>query len=625
MAQSHGSSSSDYYNISDESSRLLSVDQRSQVLNDKARNNSHMQTKAVKFFFSTETTGSNNKCDESHKTVLPASSSSTLQDALQSASEALTASDRKRRTTQHLGSLDFERVINSYSIQAKQDLYGIVQDCYDADHDTYDSNNNVAHSYSDSKQGHPKYHRLPRRTKFFDSRSTTRWALTIACSLLSGLTTVVIVASTEKLVEWRTTSLNVSLTSSTSNISSKLGVFALYALSSVLMSGAAALLCVVWAPEAVGSGIPEVIAYLNGIRVKKFNRKGMLLVKMVGSVLSVGSSLAVGMEGPLVCIGAIVGETVAHAGSLLSWILTKFFSGYQSSFLTRLWIWSTSDLSYFANDAERRHFITIGASCGFAASFGAPIGGLLFILDDMSSFFEPNMFLRVLVANALGTFCLALYRGDLSSYGAIQFGTYHEPADNIFIDRFVEIPFWIMLAIGMGVMSGCFCRWFDRVKRRSDRVYNTPTLHMVQITYITLITSSVMFFLPTMSWLCHDNSTYVEEPDRGKRFFCKEGEINEMATIMFGSRSQAIVRILSDPHQFYPLTLVLVGLIFFVLMLFTNTTFIPSGLFTPTVLSGASLGGAVGIVLEKYVDNGINPTTFALLGVAAMMSGIQVC
>jgi len=51
-----------------------------------------------------------------------------------------------------------------------------------------------------------------------------------------------------------------------------------------------------------------------------------------------------------------------------------------------------SDLSYFANDAERRHFITIGAARGFAARFGAPIGGLLFILDDISSFFEPNMF-----------------------------------------------------------------------------------------------------------------------------------------------------------------------------------------------------------------------------------------
>jgi chloride channel 7 len=94
------------------------------------------------------------------------------------------------------------------------------------------------------------------------------------------------------------------------------------------------------------------------------------------------------MEGPLVCIGAIVGAGLGHVGSVLSWILTRFFGGYSSPFLTRLWIWSTSDLAYFANDAERRNLITIGAACGFASSFGAPIGGLLFILDDISSFFE---------------------------------------------------------------------------------------------------------------------------------------------------------------------------------------------------------------------------------------------
>jgi chloride channel 7 len=554
------------------------------------------------------------------KNVAPLSS---FDKTIQQASQSLTASVRKRRKAQHLGSLDFERVVNTYSIQAKQDLYGIVESYSDDDGSSCDNTEGVIRKTP--KQQLPKYRQSPRKTKFIDSRSITRWALTIACSLLSGLTTVVIVASTEKLVAWRTNYLNAILTTMPdSSILTQTKVFAWYALISILLADTAAVLCVFWAPEAVGSGIPEVIGYLNGVRVKKFNRKRMFIVKVVGSILIVGSSLAVGMEGPLVCIGAIVGAALAHAGSLLSWILTKFFIGYQSPILTRLWIWATSDLSYFANDAERRNFITIGAACGFAASFGAPIGGLLFILDDISSFFEHNMFLRVLVANALGTFCLALYRGDLSSYGAIQFGTYEEANDNIFVDRFVEIPFWIILGMVMGIMSGYFCMWFGQVKRRSDRIFNTPTLHMLRITYITLITCAIMFFLPMMKCLCHDAAEYEVDTDRGKRFFCDEGQINEMATIMFGSRGQAIVRILSDPAQFYPLTLVLVGLIFFVLMLYTNTTFIPSGMFTPIVLSGASLGGAAGILLEKYVDNGINPSTFALLGVAAMMVGIQV-
>jgi chloride channel 7 len=529
----------------------------------------------------------------------------------------LTASVRKRRRAEHLGSLDFENVINTYSIQAKQDLYGIIEEI-----DQADSEDDDDHSQTVLDRRH--YQVLPRKTPFFDSRGTTRWALTVLCSLLSGLTTVMIVSSTEKLVDWRTNIMDSLLQQSSDNPqTSELRIFLWYALISVLLADAAALLCVFWAPEAVGSGIPEVIGYLNGIRVKKFNRKRMLIVKMVGSVLSVGSSLAVGMEGPLICIGAIMGAALAQVGSLLSWILTSFFHKYESPLLTRLWIWATSDLSYFANDAERRSLITIGAACGFAASFGAPIGGLLFILDDIASFFEQGMFLRVLVANALGTFCLALYRGDLSSYGAIQFGTYDTTNDSIFVDRFVEIPFWILQGIGMGIMSGYFCKWFDKVKRWSGRIFNTPTLHLARITYVALITSAVMFYLPTMKWVCHDSGDYEEDVEHGRRFFCAEGQINEMATIMFGSRGEAIVRILSNPGQFYPLTLVIVGFVFFLLMLYTNTTFIPSGLFTPIVLSGASFGGAVGILLKKYVDEAINPSTFALLGVAAMMAGIQ--
>mmetsp|Transcript_2714 Transcript_2714/g.6793 ORF Transcript_2714/g.6793 Transcript_2714/m.6793 type:complete len:143 (-) Transcript_2714:858-1286(-) len=74
------------------------------------------------------------------------------------------------------------------------------------------------------------------------------------------------------------------------------------------------------------------------------------------------------------------------------------------------------ELSHLATDSERRDLVTIGASVEFAASFGAPVGGLLFILDDISSYFERRLMLRMLVANAIGTFCLAVKHGDLSNY-----------------------------------------------------------------------------------------------------------------------------------------------------------------------------------------------------------------
>ena len=64
------------------------------------------------------------------------------------------------------------------------------------------------------------------------------------------------------------------------------------------------------------------------------------------------------------------------------------------------------------------------------------------------------MFLRILVANSVGTFCLAYYRANLCSYyGAIEFGTYSRNDDDSIDERFLEIPFWIIMGIGGGVLG----------------------------------------------------------------------------------------------------------------------------------------------------------------------------
>ena len=109
-------------------------------------------------------------------------------------------------------SLDFERVVNEYSIQACKDR-----------------RQNGGHA----------------------GRTATRWALTILSGILTGICTVLIVSITEKLVDRRASRLDRMIIDP--DISQNV-VFLDFSLFSLLLSVCSSLLCVAWVPDAEGSG-----------------------------------------------------------------------------------------------------------------------------------------------------------------------------------------------------------------------------------------------------------------------------------------------------------------------------------------------------------------------------------
>lgn len=108
---------------------------------------------------------------------------------------------------------------------------------------------------------------------------------------------------------------------------------------------------------------------------------------------------------------------------------------------------------------------------GVAAAFGAPIGGVLFALEEAASFWNPNLILRTLIASIISSFTLNLV---LSVYHGVQYGFIYPGLFNLgqfeaLPYSYYEIPiFMIMGCIGLyffnskffiGVTSfhSCFC------------------------------------------------------------------------------------------------------------------------------------------------------------------------
>lgn len=98
--------------------------------------------------------------------------------------------------------------------------------------------------------------------------------------------------------------------------------------------------------------------------------------QIIGSITAVSSSLLIGKAGPMVHTGACVAALLGQGGS-------KKYG------LT--WKW----LRYFKNDRDRRDLVTCGSAAGIAASFRSPVGGLLFALEEMASWYMFFLFAHV--------------------------------------------------------------------------------------------------------------------------------------------------------------------------------------------------------------------------------------
>jgi len=178
------------------------------------------------------------------------------------------------------------------------------------------------------------------------------------------------------------------------------------------------------APQAIGSGIPEMKTILRGVVLKEYLTPKTLIAKMVGLTATLGSGMPLGKEGPFV-----------HIASIVATLLTSMITRFQG---------------IYTNESRQSEMLAAAVAVGVACCFGSPIGGVLFSIEVTSVLFSVRNYWRGFFAAVCGATMFRLL--------AVWF---HE-ADTIiavFRTEFdVEFPYdakELILYVGVGIVCGC--------------------------------------------------------------------------------------------------------------------------------------------------------------------------
>nr|ACN36355.1 unknown [Zea mays] len=195
----------------------------------------------------------------------------------------------------------------------------------------------------------------------------------------------------------------------------------------------------------------------------------------------------------------------------------------------------------------------------------------------------------------------------------------------------------IVLGIIGGVFGGLFNFLLDRILRAYSFINERGAPYKILLTVtISIITSACSYGLPWLAPCTPCPADAVEEcPTIGrsgnfKNFQCPPGYYNGLASLFFNTNDDAIRNLFSSgtENEFHMSTLFVFFTAIYCLGLVTYGIAVPSGLFIPVILAGATYGRIVGTLLGPISD--LDPGLFALLGAASFLGGtmrmtVSVC
>ncbi|KAJ5103137.1 hypothetical protein N7532_003666 [Penicillium argentinense] len=320
--------------------------------------------------------------------------------------------------------------------------------------------------------------------------------------------------------------------------------------------------------SAAGSGVAEVKVINSGYVMHGYLGLKTLVIKTIALIFSVSSGLSLGKEGPYVHIATCVGN-----------ICCRLFDKYNH------------------NDGKRREVLSASAASGVAVAFGAPIGGVLFSLEEVSYYFPPKTLFRTFFCCIVAALSLKF----LNPYGTGKIVLFEVRYLSDWV--FFEIFIFILLGILGGALGALFIKassLWARSFRRIPIIKRSPMFEVVLVAFVTGVFSFWNRYtkLPVTELLFELTTPCKGESESRTGLCPREENIPEIIQYL---------------------------LIAFVIKSFlTVITFgikVPAGIYVPSMVVGGLMGRIVGHVVQYWATK--HPTMF--LFNSCNINGMESC
>jgi len=357
------------------------------------------------------------------------------------------------------------------------------------------------------------------------------------------------------------------------------------------------------APQAIGSGIPEMKVILRGVVLKEYLTFKTLVAKVVGLTATLGSGMPLGKEGPFV-----------HIASIVAALLTKLVTRVQGT---------------YANESRKSEMLAAACAVGVACCFGAPIGGVLFSIEVTSVYFAVRNYWRGFFAAVIGAIVfrlLSIWFEDEETIIAVFRTTFpiefpYDPQE-LFVFAFIGIFCGIGGSLYVFIHRK-YVLWMRSNKKLSKFLQKNRFIYPL---LISSLISALSFPGGPGKFTASDTTTHEQVVTLFSNFTWARN-IDDMTVEEYKH-----IQHWRDPiteSVFVSLTVYIVSTFF--LSIIASTLPVPSGVLIPTFKIGAAFGRMVGEAMHVWFPDGVRygdqisfimPGGYATVGAAAFSGAV---